>query len=429
MAAEDTGIQKAQEEMSAVGPVGYNWVNLNPAQIKGIAQAMALSGMFPDIAKDSAKAFVKIMAGQEMGLPPFQAMSDISIIQGKAALGGNGHASKVKSSGKYDYKVVKWDTDGCEIEFFEKLPGGKKESLGTSSFTKDDAKNAGLTNSPNYSKYPRNMFFNRAMTNGVRTFCPDALNGINAYTPEELGADVDGEGNVVKIPSTVTPEVRAPKASQPQAEPVIDNKTTIQLIGDLLREKGFDEPTARQKIALSIAGTTEVKDTTEETWGMVLDTIEGMSTEELSAIIKPPLPADDESLKDDATDQPPAAKKSHAQAMKDGDPMPDDFLKEDKVVEVTDDVLKQVDDDNAAVDSPTPAPKFVVPEFKKSETGMIRPEMRKFAKKLFEEIGLKTEKEMSEYTKIAIEKDKPADYNEMLLLIEVLVDEANETAS
>jgi hypothetical protein len=158
-----------------VRPDGYNWTGLNPAEIKNVAVAMATSGMFPDIAKDSAKAFVKIMAGQEMGIAPFQAMSDISIIQGKAAAGGNIYASKVKANPRYDYKVDRWERDGCSITFFEIGRDGKREKLGTSTFDKEDATAAGLLSKDNWRKFPRNMYFNRAMTAGVRTFCPDAL--------------------------------------------------------------------------------------------------------------------------------------------------------------------------------------------------------------------------------------------------------------
>lgn len=198
----------------------FNWTGLNPAQMKGVAQAMAMSGMFPDIQRDSAKAFVKIMAGQEMGIAPFQAMSDISIIQGKAAAGGNIYAAKVKSHPRYDYRVKDWTAQGCAIEFFE-ITGGKRESLGVSRFDEADADRAGLLGKDNWKTYPRNMYFNRAMTAGVRTYCPDALNGINAYTPEELGAEVDEDGRAV-VTSTAT--FAQPVETPAPVEPV-DNNT------------------------------------------------------------------------------------------------------------------------------------------------------------------------------------------------------------
>jgi hypothetical protein len=182
---EPKASSKALAKIEDTDAPSASLTSLSFPQIKSVAQVLAASGMFQDIAKDSAKAFVKILAGQEMGIAPFQAMSDIHIIQGKATAGGNIFAGKVKAHPKYDYRVRKWDETSCSIEFLERV-SGKLEPIGTSTFTQEDARRAGLLSNPSWSKYPRNMYFNRAMTNGVRTFCPDALGGIAAYTPEEL---------------------------------------------------------------------------------------------------------------------------------------------------------------------------------------------------------------------------------------------------
>jgi len=219
---DDKAIVKAEPKAEVARVGGYNWTGLNPAQIKGVAQAMALSGMFPDIQKDSAKAFVKIMAGQEMGIPPFQAMNDISIIAGKASANGNLYAAKVKGNPKYDYRIKNWTNKGCAIEFFQ-IENGKKESLGMSQFDENDARTAGLLGKGNWKTYPRNMYFNRAMTAGVRTYCPDALGGVTAYTPEELGAEVDSEGNFLGVGESATPAKAIAAPAQSPEPPVEDD--------------------------------------------------------------------------------------------------------------------------------------------------------------------------------------------------------------
>src|SRR3990167_7021515 len=92
------------------------------------------------------------------------------------------------------------DNDVVSIEFFETL-GGKRESIGVSTFTVADAKAAGTQN---LTKFPRNMLFARAISNGVRWFCPDVFSGSAVYTPEELGAIVDAEtGEIVSGSYTV----------------------------------------------------------------------------------------------------------------------------------------------------------------------------------------------------------------------------------
>ncbi|MBB6109761.1 hypothetical protein SAMN05421821_105179 [Mucilaginibacter lappiensis] len=157
------------------------------SDIMTMAQTFADSGMFTD-AKQMGQAFVKIQAGQEIGIPPFAAMSGIHIIQGKPTIGAGLIASTVKGSGKYDYNVIQLDDKACELEFFQ----GTK-SIGKSKFTIDDAKKA---QTKNIDKFPKNMLFARAISNGVKWYCPDVFSG-PVYTPEEM--------ETIDIPHEVMP--------------------------------------------------------------------------------------------------------------------------------------------------------------------------------------------------------------------------------
>lgn len=145
-------------------------------EIMSIGKAFAESGMFGDI-KSAAQAVVKIQAGQEIGIPPFAAMSGIHIIQGKPTIGAGLMASRVKGSGKYDYKVMQQDEKACSIDFFQ-----GKEKIGNSTFTIEDAKKAATKN---IDKFPKNMLFARAISNGVKWYCPDIFSS-PVYTPEEM---------------------------------------------------------------------------------------------------------------------------------------------------------------------------------------------------------------------------------------------------
>jgi len=161
------------------------------ADMQQMGKVFAESGMFAD-AKSAAQAIVKIQAGQEISIPPFAAMSGIHIIQGKVTMGAGLMASAVKGSGKYDYKVVKHDKKICEIDFYQ---GADK--IGTSTFTLEDAKAAGTKN---MDKFPQNMLFARAMSNGAKWYTPDVFAG-PVYTPEEMGSVVteDVEHTIVDI--------------------------------------------------------------------------------------------------------------------------------------------------------------------------------------------------------------------------------------
>jgi len=171
-----------------------NEIQIMPVNdIMVMAKTFAESGMFTD-AKAMGQAFVKIQAGQEIGIPPFAAMSGIHIIQGKPTIGAGLIASTVKGSGKYDYRVKEMNEKICSIDFLQ-----GSEVIGNSTFTIDDAKKA-LTK--NIDKFPKNMLFARAISNGVKWFCPDVFSG-PVYVPEEMEQNTEDVPHVevMQVPS------------------------------------------------------------------------------------------------------------------------------------------------------------------------------------------------------------------------------------
>jgi len=126
-----------------------------------------------------AKAVMQLAAGAEMGIGAVESLRSMIIIRGRVSFTAGFIASRIKTSGRYNYRVVKSDDTICSIEFFE---GG--ESIGISAFSITDARKAGL-GGDNWSKYPSDMLFARAISRGARRFCPDIFKG-SAYTPEEL---------------------------------------------------------------------------------------------------------------------------------------------------------------------------------------------------------------------------------------------------
>jgi hypothetical protein len=206
--------------------------------IMSIGKAFAESGMFADI-KSAAQAVVKIQAGQELGIAPFAAMSGIHIIQGKPTVGAGIMAAKVKASGKYDYEVVQMDEKVCSLDFYQ----GKKK-LGNSKFTIEDAKKA---NTKNMDKFPKNMLFARAMSNGVRWYTPDIFTS-PVYTPEEM------QGVTEDVPHE---DVTPPATTEPK-------KT--------LSETGFSKAIERIK-----AGEAELADKLKETYELTEDQLKAIS--------------------------------------------------------------------------------------------------------------------------------------------------------
>jgi hypothetical protein len=156
--------------------------------ITDLGRILAKSGFFADT-RDEAQAIVKVLAGSELGFGAIASMTGFHIIKGRVSMSANLMAAAVKRSGRYNFRVIELTDKACEIAFFEGT-----QDIGHSRFTLDDAKRAGTQN---MDKFPRNMLYARAMSNGVKWYCPDVTGG-PVYTPEELGVPVTEDGEIVQ---------------------------------------------------------------------------------------------------------------------------------------------------------------------------------------------------------------------------------------
>jgi hypothetical protein len=192
-------------------------------QTVGFCRILAASGLFGDV-RGAAQAAVKVMAGREMGFGPIASMTGVHIIKGHVTISAHLMAAAVRRSRDYDYQVKRLTDAACEIDF-----SYKGTLAGTVTFSIEDARRAGLAQGDNWRKYPKNMLFARAMSNGARWYCPDVFAG-PAYTPDELGADVDGETLAMVSP----PHNDGPAA--PGAGP--DDDVPVGTLEPLLRRTG-----------------------------------------------------------------------------------------------------------------------------------------------------------------------------------------------
>lgn len=243
------------------------------------ARAMSASGFFADT-RQASQAIVKILAGQELGFGPFASMTGVHIIQNKPVLSANLMAAAVKRTNKYNYRVIEMSEKACELAFFE---GGQE--VGKSRFTMEDAVKAGVASKDNWKKFPRNMLFARALSNGQKWYAPDVFNGATVYTPDELGAPVDEEGNAVIEAKTeqVEEKQEAPKTngtSRPLAAETLrslmaakvkkhtDAKTIAsqqdrQIVAAVLDTTFHGEKTNRYELCKWLIGTASTKDMTQ----------------------------------------------------------------------------------------------------------------------------------------------------------------------
>lgn len=229
--------------------------------IQRTGRMLANSGYFDgkgDTPQAIAMMATKILAGREIGIGPFASVNGIHIIKGKPSIGANLMASAVKGSGRYDYRVKEMSSQKCVIEFFER-EGDKRVSIGLSDFTIAEATAAGLMANDTWKKFPKNMLFARALSNGVRWYCPDVFAGNTVYVPEELGAEVDAEGDVINSNYTITPQAaRSEKqpakrmADTTTGEIALQSSTVADLDGDVWFAKPSDPPTDDELAILGV---------------------------------------------------------------------------------------------------------------------------------------------------------------------------------
>ena len=162
-----------------------------------LAKMFCRSGLLGhgDNAVQVARTASLILAGRELGFGPWAAVTGIRIVGGRPAISANLMAAALNNSPRYGCRLTRLDDLGCTL-IFRKLQADRWEDQGESSFTADDARTAGLLEDEYYRRYPRNMYFARAISNGVRWYAADLFAGNTLYTPDEIGSD----GNLIEDP-------------------------------------------------------------------------------------------------------------------------------------------------------------------------------------------------------------------------------------
>lgn len=188
-----------------------------------IGQAAAQAGNYKS--KNAAELALRVKYGMEMGLGPATALQSVTVIQGSPTLTAGAIASRISAHPDYDYDVTAHTDESCTIVIWRHKRGEWRECP-PSTFTMEDAKQAGLVRSGPWKQYPRNMLFARALTNAARWYAAEVFGGA-VYTPDEMGAEVDQDGEVVRMPADAKlpepapePEPPAPADPEPAPKPV-----------------------------------------------------------------------------------------------------------------------------------------------------------------------------------------------------------------
>lgn len=172
------------------------------------ARTLAESGLLPQAyRKQPANVLYAVEYGESLGLAPMAAITGVHVIEGKPTASAGLISALIRKAGHrlrsgYDAKTGTgwcsiWRADDPEFEF-------------RSEWDLERARAAELTGKKVWKQYPAAMLKARAVTECARDACEEVLFGLH-YTPEELGREVDGNGD----PVTATAE-RVQPAPEPE---------------------------------------------------------------------------------------------------------------------------------------------------------------------------------------------------------------------
>lgn len=167
------------------------------------AQALAQASLLPkQYQRNPGNVLLAVELGESLGIPPIQAINTVHVIEGKPSASSGLISALVRRAGHT--LRVKGDDHSATAEIVRSDDPDFTYSV---TWDMSRARNAGVTGKDNWKKYPAAMLKARAITEVARDACQEALMGVQ-YTPEELGAVVDEEGNVVDQPG--------PRGTQPR---------------------------------------------------------------------------------------------------------------------------------------------------------------------------------------------------------------------
>lgn len=169
-----------------------------------------------------------MLTAKDLGISPLKALNGgFYVVNGKISMSTALMADRIRKEG-HSIRIPEWTSEKCTIIGVRKDNGDSIKF----EYTIEDAKNANLTNSPTWKKFPKQMLYNRAMSTLARTLFPDVVG--NAYSEDEKYdiMNIPPENRPFEDPDSITVSVNmeTEMAKQYLSSEQID--TILQLIGE-----------------------------------------------------------------------------------------------------------------------------------------------------------------------------------------------------
>lgn len=156
-----------------------------------MAKVLSESNLLPGHLRGQPANVLLILSGaRALDVPAFWSLQSMHVIDGKLGMAAELMRALVIRAG-HQFRIVERTRQRAVVEIKRK----DKTEPYRFEFDWQDAIDAQLAGKSNWKKYPKAMLVARATAGAVRDECPDVLFGV-VYTPDELGAVTDDEGNV-----------------------------------------------------------------------------------------------------------------------------------------------------------------------------------------------------------------------------------------
>lgn len=171
-----------------------------------LGDMLVKSRMIPSTVNTPEAAAAIIMKGHELGIGPMQAFDSISVIQGKPTISPQLMLALIERSGLLEDMSVDEGKDHCTITL--KRRGRSPQTV---TFDRSEAVAMKLAGKDNWLKQFGVMMYWRCVAKGCRRVFPDVIAG--CYTPDEMGAEVGEDGEIIDGEVIERPQIEERPAS------------------------------------------------------------------------------------------------------------------------------------------------------------------------------------------------------------------------
>ncbi len=175
--SEKNQIAKA-ENVTELKPVNKKGFDLTPQTFEDalkFADMAANSDMVPkDYKGKPSNCLIAMQMGAELGIPPLQALQNISVVNGRPAVWGDLLPALAQAHPQFEFINETFDEDTMTATCTVKR---RHQPEQVRTFSKADAVQAKLWGQNTWAKYPKRMLQMRARGFAVRDVFPDALKG------------------------------------------------------------------------------------------------------------------------------------------------------------------------------------------------------------------------------------------------------------